>query len=300
MTSQNSLFIFGYGFTSHHLASLIRNKSDHLPIVATSRKVERIEKMHALDITPISLTGEHDEDKITPHLEKITHLLISAGPSENGDPFLNQFEALLKKMPHLKWIGYLSTTAVYGNHDGAWVDEDSALNAGLERGKWRIAAENKWLSIGRNTKIPTHIFRLSGIFGRGRNAFTTIEKGKAKRVIKKGQLFNRIHADDIAQTVYASMYNPYHDGDYTRIYNVADDEAAPPQDVIAYACSLMGISPPPEVQFEEANMSAMARSFYSESKKVSNDRIKQELGITLLYPNYKQTLKQMWEEDDWR
>ncbi len=192
--------------------------------------------------------------------------------------------------PNLTWVGYLSTTGVYGDMDGGWVDEDTPLHPGGMRGKMRVLAEAEWQA---TTGLPLHIFRLAGIYGPERGPFAKLRRGTARQIIKKNQVFSRAHVDDIAQVLEASMKAP-NEG---RIYNVCDDSPAPPQDILSYAAKLLGMDPPPEVAFEEAEMTPMARSFYSDSKKVRNNRIKSELGVTLKYPNYRDALKAMLQDE---
>jgi nucleoside-diphosphate-sugar epimerase len=225
-------------------------------------------------------------------LAEATHLLISAGPGEGGDPVLAELQSrIARAAPHLDWAGYLSTTGVYGDHDGGWVDEQTPLDPGTRRGKLRQEAEAAWQAI---PNLPLHIFRLAGIYGPGRGPFAKVRSGKARRIIKEGQVFSRIHVEDIAQTLAASMHAP----DPGAIYNLCDDDPAPPQDVIGYAAELLGLPLPDAVPFEEAEMSEMARSFYAESKRVRNDRIKRDLGITLRYPTYREGLRAMVEDAD--
>ncbi len=210
-------------------------------------------------------------------------ILVSLPPDGIGDPVLVRHEAALAARPDHAWIGYLSTTGVYGDRQGGWVDEESALAPVNDRGRWRRAAERAWAATG----LPVHLFRLAGIYGPGRSAFDRLREGRAQRVVKPGQVFSRIHVDDMAAVLAASMARP----DPGRTYNVADDEPAPPQDVIAFAAELLGMPVPPEVPLEAAELSPMARSFYAESKRVANRRIKDELGVTLAYPDYRAGLR---------
>jgi nucleoside-diphosphate-sugar epimerase len=184
------------------------------------------------------------------------------------------------------WAAYLSTTGVYGDHAGGWVDEDTPLTPNTERGEKRVEAEAQWLDLWRETGFPIHLFRLAGIYGPGRNQLLSVLDGSARRIIKPGQVFSRIHVEDIARVLEASMAHP-HPG---RAYNVCDDEACPPQDVIAHAATLLGRPVPPDIPFADAELSPMARSFYADSKRVSNARIKAELGVTLAYPTYREGL----------
>jgi nucleoside-diphosphate-sugar epimerase len=186
----------------------------------------------------------------------------------------------------LRWIGYLSTTGVYGDRAGGWVDEEAPLIPTGERGRRRVAAEARWLDLVRRHGSLVHIFRLAGIYGPGRNALDTVRAGRAQRIVKPGQIFSRIHVADIAQVLRASMAKP----EPGAIYNVCDDDPAPPADVVAFACDLLGVPCPPPVPFDEAKLSQMALSFYADSKRVSNRRIKEELGVRLLYPSYRDGL----------
>ncbi len=217
----------------------------------------------------------------------VTHLLISAPPGENGDPVLHLFgEQLQRLSKQLKWVGYLSTTGVYGDRGGDWVDEDSPLEPTTARGQRRLEAERSWLRLHSDFGLPVHVFRLAGIYGPGRNTLLNVRDGSAKRIIKPGQIFSRIHVEDIAGVLAASIAKP-HPG---RAYNVCDDEPCPPQEVVEFAANLLGLPLPPEIPFEQAELSPMAKSFYAESKRVSNRRIKTELGYKLIYPNYRDGL----------
>jgi nucleoside-diphosphate-sugar epimerase len=217
------------------------------------------------------------------HFEKVTHLLASVPPGETGDPVLNCHAQDLKQIaPQLRWAGYLSTTGVYGDRHGEWVDETSPLAPSTTRGHRRLAAETAWMELG----LPLHIFRLAGIYGPGRNQLVSILDGTAKRIVKKGQIFSRIHVEDIAGVLEASIEKP----NPGRAYNVCDDEPCPPQDVVAFAAQLLRRPAPPEIAFENADLSPMAKSFYAESKRVSNKRIKEELGYRLIYPTYREGL----------
>ena len=213
-----------------------------------------------------------------------THLLLSAPPDEDGDPVLKAHAAdLARLVRRFSWVGYLSTTGVYGDRQGGWVDEATPVNPGSGRSRRRVAAEQAWRALWHDAGLPVHIFRLPGIYGPGRSALDAVRQGRAHRVDKPGQLFSRIHVEDIATTLRASMARP----NPGSIYNVADDEPAPAHEVTAYACALLGIEPPPLIPVEKAGLSPMARSFYAESRRVRNDRIKLDLGVTLAYPDYR-------------
>lgn len=220
----------------------------------------------------------------------ISHVLVSAPPGEQGDPVLLCHAAdFANRAAQFAWVGYLSTTGVYGDRQGDWVDEDSPLTPSTDRGRRRLDAENAWLGLYVTSGLPVHIFRLAGIYGPGRNQLESIKDGSARRIVKPGQVFSRIHVDDIAGVLEASIARP----SPGRACNVCDDEPCPPQDVIVHAARLLGQPPPPEIAFEDADLSPMARSFYAESKRVSNRRIKEELGYRLLFPTYREGLKSL-------
>jgi nucleoside-diphosphate-sugar epimerase len=216
-----------------------------------------------------------------------THLLISVPPDGEGDPVLAAHGSDIATLAGLRWVGYLSTTGVYGDRGGGWVDETSELVPSGERGRRRVTAESGWLELHRRSGVPVHIFRLAGIYGPGRSALETVRQGRAQRVDKPGQVFSRIHVTDIVAVLRASMARP----DPGAVYNVCDDDPAPPEAVIAYACTLLGAPLPPLVPFDRAELSEMARSFYDDNKRVSNRRIKEALGVRLAYPSYKDGLR---------
>lgn len=214
-------------------------------------------------------------------------VLASVQPAEDGDPALGPLRDALMAAPNLRWIGYLSTIGVYGDQGGAWIDEDTPPAPTNARTRQRVDIEEAWLELGRDSGKPVQIFRLSGIYGPGRNAITKLRSGTANRLIKPGQVFNRIHVDDIAGVLMASLAKPRQGA----IYNVTDDEPGPPQDVITFAAELTGLEPPPEIPFEQAKLSPMAASFYGESKRVSNALVKRELGYAFRYPTYREALR---------
>lgn len=213
----------------------------------------------------------------------VTHVLISVPPDGAGDPVLDAHAADIAALPGLVWLGYLSTTGVYGDRGGGWVDEDSALRPTGQRGWRRVAAEASWLDLWRHRGVPVHLFRLSAIYGPGRSPLAALRAGTATRIAKPGQVFSRIHVEDLASVLTASIARPRPGA----IYNVCDDEPAPPEAVIAYAARLLGIAPPPLVPFAEAVLSPMAKSFWDDNKRVSNARIRAELGVALRYPDYR-------------
>ena len=273
----NKLLIIGYGYTARSFARRLKGKG--WAITGTTRSQKNFADIAADGVTPLLWPGD-----ILPALGEATHLLMSAGPSESGDPLLGELGSNLAQLaPNVSWAGYLSTTGVYGDHAGDWVSEETPLTPSTKRGQLRVEAEQAW----RSTGLPLHIFRLAGIYGPGRGPFAKVQSGKARRIIKQGQVFSRTHVDDIARVLEASLAHP----NPGAAYNVCDDDPAPPQDVLTYAAELLGVEPPPEVAFETAELSPMARSFYAESKRVTNDKIKQELGIELLYPSYREGLR---------
>jgi len=277
-----TLLSIGHGYSARALAPLLLKRG--WTIIGTTRIEEKAEALESEGVTPLIWPGNPLP------VDAATHLLTSVAPGDEGDPVLAEASDALKGAGHLEWVGYLSTTGVYGDHDGGWVDENAALTPATKRGQARVRAEAAWAELG----LPLHIFRLAGIYGPGRGPFAKVRNGTARRIIKEGQVFSRTHVDDIAQVLLASIDRP----NPGAAYNVCDDNPAPPQDVIAYAAELLGLPVPPAVPFEEADMSPMARSFYSDSKKVRNDRIKDELGVKLLYPTYQAGLRALLDAEN--
>jgi nucleoside-diphosphate-sugar epimerase len=272
------LFCFGLGYSATFLARQLVARGWR--VTGTCRSRDHQVELSRLGIEAHLFDRDRPIGNLPQLLSSVTHLLSSVPPDEKGDPVLDVHRVEIDAAaPHLAWIGYLSTTGVYGNRDGGWVDEMSALQPTGERGRRRVAAEHAWLGLSQ----PAHLFRLAGIYGPGSSALDTVREGRAKRIIKPGHIFSRIHVADIAQVLEASMARP-HPG---AAYNVCDDDPTPPSDVIAFAAALLNKPPPPEVPFEQAELSPMARSFYDDNKRVSNSRIKRELGVALQYPNYR-------------
>ncbi|MGL4321599.1 MAG: SDR family oxidoreductase [Paracoccaceae bacterium] len=267
----NTLLSLGHGYSAAALARVL------IPlgwrIIGTTRTAAQMPAIAASGVEPLLWPAD-----LTPALAQATHVLASAAPDAAGDPFL-QAAGVAIAAARPQWVGYLSTTGVYGDHKGAWVDENTPLTPSSTRGEHRVMAENQWLATG----LPVHIFRLAGIYGPGRGPFEKVRDGTARRLIKPGQVFSRIHVDDIAATLAASIARPAPG----TAYNVCDDDPAPPEDVLSHAAHLLGMPEPPTIDFATADLPPMVRSFYSESKRVSNRRIRQELRVELAYPDYR-------------
>lgn len=285
------LFVFGLGYSALALARRLRAKGWR--VAGTCRTEARRAALAAEGIAAFLFDGVQPLPDVAAALAGTTHLLQSIPPGigvdrDGGDPALRHHAGDLAGLKGLRWVGYLSTTGVYGDRGGDWVDEKAGLHPGGPRGRARVVAEQGWLDLGR-LGLAVHVFRLAGIYGPGRSALDTVREGRARRVVKPGQVFSRIHVDDIASILEASIGRP----NPGAVYNVCDDDAAPPQDVIAYACALLGVAAPPEIPYAEAasSMSEMARSFYADSKRVANHRIKTELGVKLAYPDYRVGLR---------
>lgn len=276
-----TLLSIGHGFSARALAPMLIRRGWR--VIGTTRSPAKFGLLERQGVEPLQWPGS------TLPLDQATHLLTSVAPNDAGDPVLNEIGDRLKDAKNLEWVGYLSTTGVYGDHGGDWVNEDAPLTPSTKRGQARVDAEKAWAALG----LPLHIFRLAGIYGPGRGPFAKVRRGTARRIIKQGQVFSRIHVDDIAATVFASIQHP----NPGTAYNVCDDEPAPPQDVIAYAAELLGLPLPPAIPFEDADMTPMARSFYAESKRVKNERIKTELGVELNYPDYRAGLAALLAEE---
>lgn len=274
-----TLLSFGHGYSARALSRLLIPQG--WTVYGTTRNPDKIKALEDEGVRPLLWEGGDFEAAFA----QATHILSSVSPTQDGDPVVHRFGAdLARIVPQLDWVGYLSTTGVYGDHGGGWVDETTPLIPTTRRGQQRMQAEQEWSAI---ESLPLHIFRLAGIYGPGRGPFEKVKNGTARRIIKKNQVFSRIHVEDIARILCASIAHP-HPG---AVYNLCDDEAAPPQDVLAYAAELLSVDLPPEVPFEQADLSPMARSFYAESKRVDNSRLKRDLGVDLLYPTYRTGLR---------
>ena len=282
---EKTLLSIGHGFSARALAA--RLVPQGWRIVGTTRSPDKADAIADTGVEPVVWPGAD----LGALIAQFPNVLVSAGQDSAGDPVLNAVEdAVTRAAPDLRWVGYLSTTGVYGDHDGDWVDEDTPLTPSTKRGRARVTAEARWQAI---PDLPLHIFRLAGIYGPGRGPFAKVRAGTARRIIKQGQVFSRIHVEDIAQALELSLQRP----DPGAIYNLCDDDPAPPQDVIAHAAELLGLPVPPAIPFDQADMTPMARSFYAESKKVRNDRIKQALGWAPQFPTYRAGLAALLAQD---
>ncbi|MEH6525710.1 MAG: SDR family oxidoreductase [Sneathiella sp.] len=274
------LFCFGLGFAARTFA----HDFPEWKVMGTGRSPATDKPQETFSVYPFR--RDCPVENFADLAKDATHILLSVPPDEVGDPVFDVMAAQIRSLPSLHWIGYLSTTGVYGNLEGDWVDENSPYNPSGYRGRRRVDAEKSWLRLFNEFGMPVHIFRLPGIYGPGRNQLVSLKNGKARRISKPGQIFSRIHVSDLAAILSASMTKPCPGS----IYNVADDAPAPPEEVVAYAAELLGVAPPPLQDFETADLSPMARSFYADSKRVSNAKIKAELGIRLKYPTYREGL----------
>lgn len=279
----DTLLSVGHGYSARALAPLLQAQGWR--IVGTTRSADRAEALRRDGIEAVVWPGTD----LRPLLAQASHVLSSVAPTPDGDPVLEDLAGALRQANHLTWVGYLSTTGVYGDHGGDWVDEDTPLAPSTKRGQMRADAEAAWQALG----LPLHIFRLAGIYGPERGPFAKVRAGTARRIIKPGQVFSRIHVADIAQVLAASIARP----NPGAVYNLCDDDPAPPEAVIGYAAELLGLPLPPAEPFETAEMTPMARSFYAESKRVSNRRIKRDLGVTLRYPDYRSGLRSLLAEE---
>lgn len=280
-----SLLCIGLGYSA--LVFAARVAAEGWKVAGTSTSADGAARIAALGYEAIVFDGSEPGDALRAAIATATHLLVSAPPDANGDPLLRHHVSDLANAKRLAWIAYFSTIGVYGDHAGAWIDETTPAHPTTTRSRWRLDAENAWLDLARRTGIRTEVFRLPGIYGPGRGPLEAVRKGTARAIVKPGQVFNRIHVEDIANVLAAAIARP---NEHT-IYNVADDESAPSHEVLAYAAAQLGLPAPPMVDFESADLTPMARSFYSECKRVANTRIKSALGVTLLFPTYRDGMK---------
>lgn len=287
------VLILGAGYSGMAIARTMAPTATS--VVGTTRTEEKAAKLEKAGIRPILFDGETISDDLAAALGQATHLIQSIAPGRDGDPmFRTSSPDLAQLAPNLKWIGYLSTVGVYGDHGGEWVTEDMLRKPVLARSVERVEAEDAWIAFGAKQSIPVAVLRLAGIYGPGRNAFCNLANGTARRLIKPGQVFNRIRVEDIgAATLFLANNGT------SGVFNITDNEPAPPQDVVLEAARLMGVEPPPEIPFEQAELSPMARSFYGENKRVSNARMR-ATGFEFAYPDYRVSLAQLWQSGTWR
>ena len=286
---EKKLLCLGYGYTARVFAGRLRSKTWR--VAGTTRTAGKAESLKTEGVEAL----KWDSGPVDPAwLDGVSAILISTPPGDAGCPaFAAASETIAQQAGDLRWIGYLSTNGVYGDHDGAWVDEESDLRATSERAKNRVQAETQWRAFAHHYDLPLIVFRLPGIYGPGRSAIDTVREGKAKRIYKEGQVFSRMHVEDIAAALEASMARPR----AFDLYNLADNEPAPPQDVVEYACKLLGVEPPPLIPIEKADLTEMAKSFYTDNKRVSNARMKDALQLALAYPTYREGLEAILQEE---
>jgi nucleoside-diphosphate-sugar epimerase len=291
----STLLCFGFGYCAEHFVAAFGEKFDR--VIVTVRGKERAAVLNAYPGKPQALV--FDGAAVTPELKSAVGeadcALVSVPPGATGDPVLAAFDDEFAHAKNLRAIAYLSTVGVYGDYGGAWVDERTIPKPVLPRSRQRLAAEQTWLDLGKRLGVAVAILRLAGIYGPGQNALLQVARGKARRIVKAGQVFNHTHVADIAQAIDAAFTRTA-----SGIFNVADDEPSPPGDPVGFAARLMGVQPPSEITFAEAApaMSPMALSFWQDCRRVKNDKLKRELGIALRYPTYREGLRALFEENE--
>jgi nucleoside-diphosphate-sugar epimerase len=287
------VMIFGCGYSGQAIAAAF--KAETFQVSGTVRTPEKALDLAAKDIRAFVFDGGSFSDELLAELREATHLIQSIPPGSEGDPLLKLVAGKLRELcPKLEWIGYLSTVGVYGDHGGGWVTEETPGSPVLGRSIERVDTEKAWAAEGKSAGVPVASLRLAGIYGPGRNAFVNLARGTARRIIKKDQVFNRIRVEDIGGAALFLAKSKV-----GGVFNVTDDEPGPPQDVIVEAARLMEVEPPPEQDFETADMTPMARSFYGANKRVSNAKIR-ALGFKFRFPNYRMSLQEMWATASWR
>ncbi|HEV7246455.1 MAG TPA: SDR family NAD(P)-dependent oxidoreductase [Shinella sp.] len=287
------LLILGAGFSGKAIGDVFREAG--FSVSGTTRSAEKAEGLRTLGIEPILYDGGTISEALAADMARASHVVQSIAPGKDGDPlFRAGSPALSVLMPKLEWAGYLSTVGVYGDHKGAWVTEDTELNPVSARSVERVEAENHWLDFGKASGLPVAVLRLAGIYGPGRNALRNMEDGTARRLIKPDQVFNRIRVEDIGRSALFLAGKRL-----GGVWNITDHEPGPPQDVVAEAARLMGLPVPPDIPFETAELSPMARSFYGENKRVSNAKLR-AAGFEFRFPNYRQSLADLWSSGRWR
>lgn len=279
------LFCFGFGYAAGFLAERLITHGWKVAGTTTSLQKRDFLRHNGIDAHIFDHTHPiSDPLKI---FSGVTHVLFSIPPDGDGDPAFNSHGEDLAALKSLEWAGYLSTTAIYGDHAGGWIDEKTPPAPSSRRGSLRLKAEEQWTSLLLHEGFPLHIFRIAGIYGPGRSAIDAVRSGTAQCIEKPGHVFNRIHVDDIAQSLVASINKPRPGA----VYNLADDAPSSSEEVIRFACNLLGLAPPPPVRFDQAELAPIVRSFYKDNKRVHNHAIKEELGVSLLYPDYRNGLQ---------
>ena len=291
--SQRRLFCFGLGYTAMRFATRLLDEG--WSVAGTCRSAEQARSLEQIGITAKVFDGDGQAAGAEEWFADATHILNSVPPGKDGDPVLTHFGDQLAFKKSLEWAGYLSTTGVYGNTDGRMVAEDAPLAADVERSRRRVEAEAGWRALCDGHGLPLHVFRLAGIYGPGRNQLIQARDGKARRIVKPGHQFSRIHVDDIVQVLLASIAHP----NPGAAYNVCDNEPVEPARVSEFACDLLGVEPPEPVTFEEAakTMSPMGVSFWQDNRRIDNSRIKHDLGVELRFPSYREGLSAIYAED---
>lgn len=287
------LFAFGLGYS----AAAAARRMAPAAVAGTTRAPEKAAALAAFADMRL-FDGKSAGDGLRRALSGTSHLLIAIAPAEEegaGDRVLGCLGGDIAALPELKSVVYLSSVGVYGDHGGAWVDEESPLRPASRRSRARLLAEAQWRAFGERTGVPVAILRLGGIYGPGRNAFVALAAGRARRIVKPGQVFNRVHVDDIAAAVELAFAKVA-----GGVFNIVDDAPAPAEDVVSYAAALMGVAPPPEEDFATADLTPMARRFYDENKRVSNARSREALGLAYAYCDYRAALAAMWRKNVWR
>lgn len=279
------VFFFGFGYVAAFVAMKLETLG--CKISGTTTNKEKKEFMEARGYNSYLFSRNRMIPDILSVMSDVTHIVLAIPPDGEGDLVFDMYANDLAYIKNLQWIGYLSATSIYGDHEGAWVNEDTVPSPTSRRGSLRLKAEEDWKSYYSSDNLPLHIFRLAGIYGPGRSALDSVLSGVAKRIDKPGHVFNRIHIDDIVQTLVASMMQP----NPFSIYNLSDDDPAPSHELIQYTCNLLGLETPPLVPFTQTDIAPIMRSFYKDNKRLRNDKIKDELGIKLLYPDYKSGLR---------
>lgn len=288
LSRNKKMLCFGYGYTASHLHAALAPFG--WSFIGTTTDADKKIALKKSGVEAYIFDRNHAVPDPLRTFRDVTHVLLSVPPDDRGDPVFDVHGEDLAALPNLEWVGYLSMTGIYGNHDGKWVDETTPPAPTSRRGSLRLKAELQWQSL---STLPLHLFRVSGIYGPGRSAIESVRSGNSRRIEKPGHVFNRIHVADIVQTLIASINRP----NAGSVYNLADDLPAPSYEVIAYACALAGIEPLPLVPFDQVDMAPMARSFYKDNKRVKNEKIKTELGVQLLYPDYKVGLDACFKEE---